>query len=250
VTSDHSWGEPSDALPEGLGSPGELLPFVPVDDQLEVEDDEDEVEGQLSNAITLVPPPLEPPAPPPLLGPLATPEMIAAAEAASKTEVPAPPPPPPPSEPEPAPPSDPGLPLDRYPIERCAAVAASIARRRDEAPAILDAQGLTPALWESLDRHWADEIRKETGRGRTELLAKHDAAYVAQLEEERGPIGVETYARLVVALERNAAPAELAALDLPRGALLRVQRLWLRHIAGDADLAKAVRAAVEVAREA
>lgn len=281
VTYDLSWGETSDVLPEGFGFSGEALPFVSAADEIEVEDDEeDEEEGRLSNAITLRPPPPAPsvappsvvparseppalpappelptPAPPPLLGPLATPEMIAAAEAASKPEEPAPlpattPTPAPPTDPEPAPAPDPGLPLDRYPIERCAAVAASSARRRDETPAILEAHGLTPSLWESLDRHWADEIAKETGRGRTALLARHDAAYVAQLEDERGPIGVQEYARLVVALERNAAPAALAALDLPRGALLRVQRLWLRRIAGDADLGRAVRAAVEAAREA
>jgi hypothetical protein len=240
-------GETSDALPEGFEAPADLLPFVPAlrDDELEIEDDEEE-EGELSSAVTLRPPP---PAPPPLLGPLATPEMIAIAEA--EEAIPTPPPEAPAAiEPDPATIVEAELPLGRYPIERCAAVSASIARRRDEAPAILDAHELTPALWEALDHHWREAIRAETGRGRTALLAKHDAAYVEQLEKERGPIDAATYARLVVAVERNAADPELAALDLPRGALLRVQRVWLRRIADDADLAKSVRRAVEAAREA
>jgi hypothetical protein len=280
---DLSWGETSDALPEELAAPAGFLPFVPAVDT--EDDDEGEMitlipppldpptppppRGPLATMELLVvpeipkapPPPRAPlatmeliafpeiPKAPPLLGPLATPEMLAAAEIPDEL-TPVPTEPPPPIEAEPPPPSDPGLPLDDYPIERCAAVAASIARRRDEAPAILEAHALTPPLWESLDRHWRDEIRKETGRGRTALLARHDAAYVAQLEKERGPIDVATYARLVVALERNAAAEELEVLDLPRGALLRVQRLWLRRIAGDAELAKAVRAAVEAARSA
>jgi len=92
-------------------------------------------------------------------------------------------------------------------------------------------------------------IRAETGRGRSALLKAYDMAYIAQLEEERGPIRVEDYARLLVAAERGSGDVKLAAMGLPRGALLRIQRVWLGKVAGDAELGKSVRIAVESARE-
>ena len=134
-------------------------------------------------------------------------------------------------------------------LVRCAAIAASIARTKTEKDRILEEHELEPGMWEVLDKHWNETVRALAGRGRTAPLTAYDTAYVAQIEKERGPIGVEEYARIVVAQERGSADEELAALSLPRGALLRVQRVWLgRVIAADAELGKSVRVAVEAAR--
>ncbi len=155
-----------------------------------------------------------------------------------------------PVEPPPPPPEEPGLPLDRYPLERCAAIAASIARRKPETGAILEEHELSPPRWEALAQHWQDAIRADSGRGKTRQLDAYDDAYVGQLEAERGPIRVEEYARIVVAAERGSEGAELEALGLPRSALLRVSRVWSRRTAADADLGRAVRDGIEAVREA
>lgn len=188
------------------------------------------------------PPVIEPPPPPALIGPLATPEMVAAAE---------PPADEPTAEPAAAEPAAPAeLPLDRYPLERCAAIAASLARTRAARDAILAEHELDLATWEALDRHHREAVQAQAGRGRTAPLKAYDAAYVAQLEKERGVIRVDDYARLVVAQERGADAEELSEMGLPRGALLRLQRVWLARTTADAELARALRQAVEAAREA
>lgn len=189
----------------------------------------------------------EPPAPPPMIGPLATPDMFLKKLESSVPPAPLPPPPPPPA--VEAAPAGPELPLDAYPIGRCAAIGASIARRPADHAAILEGHDLAPERWAALDQHWADAIRKETGRGRAKLLCAYDGAYVGQLEAERGPIGVTEYARIVIAAERGAEGPALADLGMPSAASLRIQRVWLRKIAEDAILAANARKEVEAARE-
>ena len=190
-------------------------------------------------------------APPPMIGPLATSEMYAVSspEPASELEPEPASDPEPASEPPPPPPLGP-LPLEAYPLERCAAIAASIARTRSETARILDEHELTPERWSALDAHWTQHVRALAGRGRSTPLKAYDEAYVGQLEKERGPIRPEQLAGLLVAIERGAAEEELARLSLPKGALLRVQRVWLQRTAIDAELGKAVRRAIEEAREA
>jgi hypothetical protein len=53
----------------------------------------------------------------------------------------------------------------------------------------------------------------------------------------------------VVARERGDAEAALAELTLPRGAMVRLQRVWVARTAADAGLGARVRAATEAARE-
>lgn len=205
----------------------------------------------------IAPPPIAsaPPAPPPMLGPLATPEMLAA-EAAAAAPSPAideedtadRAPTPSPEAPSAEPPAV-ELPLARYPLERCARIAASIARRRPETAAILDEHGLAPAMWAALDKHWAEAIAAEMARGKARLLKAYDAAYVGRVEEERGLLEVRDYARLLVATERGTVSELVTELSLPKGAVLRIQRLWLQKIAADPALGAAVRAAVEQERE-
>lgn len=189
-------------------------------------------------------PPLDVPAalsPAPLVAP---PEMLGSLQ-------PSGPPPAEPSrgaEPDDGSAATPVDPLAAYPIERCAAITASIARRRAETAQILEANDLDPPAWESLDRRWKEAISEQTGRGETELLAAFDEAYVAQLEKERGPITVQEYARLVVATERGKLPETLAAMTLPRGAMIRIERVWMKRTETDEALEKDARQAVKAAR--
>ena len=200
-----------------------------------------------------VPPPIDLDDPetvdaPAMIGPLATAEMAARAA------------PPPPAPPEPLPPDPPvvaeapkappapALPLEDYPIERCAKITASIARRRDERAEILEAEELDLARFADLEKHWADAIRAESERGKTRLLKAFDAAYVARLEEERGPITPAEYARLVVAGERGHAERTLAELGLPRASMLRIEREMLARGSADPALAERIRHAIEAER--
>ncbi len=208
------------------------------------------------------PPPIAPSAVPAARPPPGAPPPVAVAATAAAPappfttkDVPAPEKPATPQAP-PAPPAparasskDAGLPLDEYPIGRCAAVAASMARRPAERAAILDVEGLAADRWAALERHWLDQIRAEAGRGRSAWLDAYDEAYVGRLEEERGPVLVAEYARLSVAIERGVEQKALGDLGLPRSALIRIKRVWLRRIAGDTGLAAELRAAVDAARE-
>lgn len=168
------------------------------------------------------------PAPPPMIGPLATAEIaeksesseaktsIAAIDDVDRSELDQAKP----MEPEP-------LPLEKYPLERCAAIAASIARRKGDRARILDDEGLTLALWEELDAHWLAAIDAEVDQGGKRMLSAYDEAYVAQLEKERGPITPDEFAGLLLAGERRNGAAELKRLGLPEGVMMRIRRVWL-----------------------
>jgi hypothetical protein len=134
-------------------------------------------------------------------------------------------------------------------IERCAAIAASIAGRRRSEQTILEENDLVGADFMAVEKRWAEAMEAEAARGRRALLDAYDDAYVAQLEEERGPIAPAEYARLAVAAERGTAAATLASLSLPRDSRMRIERVWLRRIVKDAKLAKQVRRAISAARE-
>jgi hypothetical protein len=184
------------------------------------------------------------PAPPLMIGPLATPEMAAHRQAPMTPTIVTDAGSEPPAVPKPVP-----LPLDEFSLERCAGIAASMARRKTEAPRILEQSELDRAVWEALDKHWTDTIREETRRGKVADLKAYDAAYVGQLEKERGPIQVEEYARLVIANERGTASEVLADLTLPRGAVMRIERVWLDRMGEDVRLGADVNAAIETERE-
>jgi hypothetical protein len=185
---------------------------------------------------------LEPVAPPAMIGPLATLEMAETKAVPAEGNIePATPIAPVAAQPE-------ALHLEAFSIERCAATAASMARRNEDRAQILEENELTPNTWDALVKHWTEEIRKETKRGKTALLETYDHAYVARLEEERGPVRVEDYAQLMVAGERSNAEEALAELTLPRGAMLRIQRVWVRRMVADAALRARVREAMEAAR--
>ncbi|WP_437730045.1 DUF2169 family type VI secretion system accessory protein [Sorangium sp. So ce1335] len=194
-------------------------------------------------------PPLaaEEPVPPPMLGPLARPDLGATEPSADEAPEPgthANKPDPLPAAEEPAPP------LAAYPIERCAVVAATLAQRPGDCDTLLKAEELTPKTWQWLHAHWLDEIQAELARRKKKLLSAYDAAYVAALEKERGPITAGEYAQLVIAAEQGQGQTALAELGLPDESMMPIRRVWLERIVKDQKAAAEVRAAMRKADEA
>lgn len=181
-----------------------------------------------------------------MIGPLATPAMVARTAQTSPAE-----PVPVPSEAKqiPAAPA-PEAPLEDDSIERCARITASIARRKVDRAKILDAEKLDAERFASLQAHWNTAISAETDKGKTKLLDKFDDAFVGRLEEERGVIRSEEFARLVVASERGHSDSTLRELGLPPSALMRIERVFLRRTARDLDLAQRVLRAIDAERDA
>ncbi len=157
---------------------------------------------------------------------------------------------------EPEPESDPGgglgqAPawlLDSFPIERCARIAASLACRPFARAEVLRAHGIDEANWARLDDHWARALHEEGERQKNVLLKQHDAAYVAQIEDERGPITIEEYAHLLVASERHGPEVVLATLGIPAAANMRIRRVWIARIARDMEFGSRVRRALATER--
>jgi len=187
--------------------------------------------------------PREAPAPPPMIGPLALNKVgtdTPGPEVASRPEIMAP---------TPEQPTEGPLPLAEFPIQRCASMAASMARRGEERARILEESRLTAEQWASLTAHWAEEIRKSVKRGKAALLETYDKAYVGRLEEERGTITVEEHARLVVAAERGMLDEVSCALDVPAEGFMRVRRIWMDRCARDPALGAVARRAIAAERE-
>ncbi|UQA55735.1 hypothetical protein [Polyangium aurulentum] len=172
---------------------------------------------------------IAPPAPVDLFAPAPS-AATATAPAAVSTPVPAP------------------LPLDLYPIERCARIDASIARTPNRTAGILTDHGLDAPTWQSLRSYWQDAIQAEIDHGKATFLRSHDAAFLAQLEQERGPLTSEDLARLVLSAERGTRSKTLAALGLPPASGLAIERALLSRASRDPKLRAGIRAAIEAAR--
>lgn len=187
--------------------------------------------------------------PPPMIGPLATPEMafaraagevLAVAEAPPAVEIAAEV-----LEAKPLP-----LPLEEVSLLRCAALDASFACRPQETEEILKTACLDAATWQRLKTHYASAVRTETRRASSASLKAYDAAYMAQLEKERGPISVEEFAAMMVANERGELGQALEALRIPNAELIRIQRIWISRSAGDPALGASTKEAMTKARAA
>lgn len=222
--------------------------------------------------LPFVPPPTspdEPPSPPPLVGAIAREQLREAAhiesieetvdgdalveeiEAAAIAEV----------EPAKAAPAaeedfDPALataklslPVETHPLDRCARIAASLSRRPDDRATILRAHELDEQTWTRLDNHYGRRMFEEAERQKNSLLKAYDAAFVAQLEEERGPLSIEEYARITVAGERSSSDEAMIALHLPPEAAMRIRRVWIARIARDMDFGARVRRALQAERD-
>jgi hypothetical protein len=184
---------------------------------------------------------------PPMIGPLATPEMQTR-KANPPAEVLVPPPAP---APVPAANAQATAAMDEdESIERCARITASIARCKEDRAKILEQEKLESERFATMQTHWNSAITAETNRGKTKLLEKYDDAYVGRLEEERGTILPEEFARLVVSTERGHPDVTLRELGLPSAALMRVERVFLRRTARDLELAQRVLRAIEAERDA
>ena len=156
-----------------------------------------------------------------------------------------------PAEPKPAAEAEatePPAAAEQISVEQCGAIAASLAVRPNDSAATLEDNDLEVEPWEAVEAYWAKEIRKEAGLGKTRLLRSYDRSYVERLEEERGPIEVEEYARLVVAAERGRAESVLRDLRLPPGSMVRIERVFLCRVVDRPALGDKVRKAVEAAR--
>lgn len=140
--------------------------------------------------------------------------------------------------------------LPDIPVELCAAIAAEIDAGQAGAAQILERHKLSPEAWAAAERRWSSAIDEERRRGKSAVQDAFDEAYVAQIERDRGPIQVEEIARLEIGIERSDLPATLGALRLPRGALMRIKRVWLRKRMADAALAAKLRRATAEARSA
>jgi hypothetical protein len=138
---------------------------------------------------------------------------------------------------EPPPPEPPPADL---PIDQVASIAAEIAERKRAQPAVLDAHGLEARDWTHNEARWARAIAEQASRGSHALRAAYDKAYVARVEEFRGAITPEQYARILLSIDHGRSDEELDALAIHRPALMPIVRLWTRKIAKEAGLSEAV----------
>jgi hypothetical protein len=178
------------------------------------------------------------PEPPAWIGPLATPEM---GECVSKK----------PAENEaertPALPPLAALPEEKkpapmlLPLELCAAIAASIARRPHSSDEILLEHDLDMGTFRRLLRYHLDHIRNDARQGESAKLRAFDAAYVAQLEGERGAITPTEYVCLTRAAQYDGVAPALSSFGLPRDAWIRIQRVWVLRLAREPLLRERVR---------
>ncbi|MFT3770228.1 MAG: DUF2169 domain-containing protein [Minicystis sp.] len=144
------------------------------------------------------------------------------------------------------PPAPLGTPGARVPIDRCAAIAASIALRSGDTVAILQENQLTDEDWDEVEFYWSETLKRDASEGEPRRLAAYDRAFVARLEEERGPITPEEYARLALAQDRDrgALTRALRDMGLPWGCTPRILRVFSERIAADPKLADQIRAAM------
>lgn len=143
----------------------------------------------------------------------------------------------------------PPLPLDEFPLARCAGIEAHLDFDSPARDAILSEAGVDSDVFERLRSHWHGEIERDGRRGRKDRLTEYDHAYVARLEELRGPVTVEETADLKIASGRGTQPELLAALRIPPRAVMRIERVWLARLCDNVELRKRMRAALEERRE-
>ncbi|MEZ4301420.1 MAG: hypothetical protein R3B70_41180 [Polyangiaceae bacterium] len=141
--------------------------------------------------------------------------------------------------------------IERLTIEHAAMIAASMALRPQDRLAIRGDSELDPDEWEQVAQHWTAAIGQEARRGKVALLLRYDRAYVSRFEEERGPITVDRYVRLAVAVERGTVDAVMRLLlALPKSILMRIERVWNDRMRADRALSRATQQALSAARRA
>lgn len=121
------------------------------------------------------------------------------------------------------------LPLDAFPLERCARLDAALALDPAAEPNILEQHHLDLATWRALRQHWQGALRAAIRGGDLAPLRAYDDAFVGELERVRGTVTPEQHASLTRANERGARVEGLAALGLPAAAILPLERVLLRR---------------------
>jgi hypothetical protein len=135
-------------------------------------------------------------------------------------------------------------------VEHYAQICAELAERPTERAAILAAHGFPDALWRDVDSRWRAAIAKEAEGGQSQILTRYDTAYIAAQERFRDPIGVAEYAQILLGVERGEVGLVLGHLKLRLSDLMRLQRVWTKKLAADAQLASELAATLAAAREA
>ena len=127
-------------------------------------------------------------------------------------------------------------------IEQLAEIAAEMAEGREARAEVLRRRDLTERAFQENERRWARELEAEAEQGVSRLRAASDRAYVEAVEQLRGPITVQEYARIVIGIERGRPNRALDDLAIQHPALMRIVRVWTKKTAADARLAAEVRA--------
>lgn len=133
-------------------------------------------------------------------------------------------------------------------VEHYAQICAELAERPTERAAILVAHGFPDALWRDVDSRWRAAIAKEAEGGQSQVLTRYDTAYIAAQERFRDPIGVAEYAEILLGVERGEVGLVLGQLKLRLSDLMRLQRVWTKKLAADAQLASELAATLAAAR--
>ncbi len=179
-------------------------------------------------------------APPPMIGPIVVEKSAEPQQNVAPNEAPAS------AEETPEAPEE-TPPTEILPVQRCATIAG-LHDMADDPQALLEREGVSRETLDLSLEQWTQCIAVDTQRDDFALLAIYDEAYVAALEKARGPISVDEYASLSVAIERGTGASIVQELDLPPGALFRIERIWMRKTMKDSELDAAVTRAIAQAR--
>lgn len=123
-------------------------------------------------------------------------------------------------------------------LEQLSVVLAELAEGRSSRAEILREHGVNDHSLCINQKKWSEELKRESKRGITRLQTTSDDAYVTRVEEFRGPVKLDEYARLIVAIERGEADQALDELRIQRPALMRVVRLWTQKVNRDVHLSE------------
>lgn len=134
------------------------------------------------------------------------------------------------------------------PVERFAAISAEIAGRRAPRADVLRAHGLDEREWTAAERHLRAAIDRDVAAGSNRLQSASDSAYVEVVERLRGPVTLEEYVQIAVALERGNPHEALDALRIQRPALMPIVRIWMQRVTADPQLASRALALMSVMR--
>lgn len=133
-------------------------------------------------------------------------------------------------------------------LEECAALDAELRHRPATRKTLLEKNKLTEEQWSAVHKHWAEAIARQTEVGERKLLLAYDASYVAAQERLGIQVGIDTHAKLQVAVERGATSVVLRECGLEPADQMRLGRVWTQRLADDPSKMKELAAAIEKAR--